>query len=342
MTLPPEDSPGPSGESGAPEQGKQRRRLSPFGRRVQDRRAGLERQVQEQVQATKAQFDATSERIQQRTGRNLLLAVPIGIVLGGLLLLSLIFIKELFMIFAAAVAGFTGFEFATALRVAGLRIPRIPLAILGVALVPAAYYLHASGQWFVAIAAVLLLWAWRLVEDIARVHRADGRGLIRDLSASALAFLYVPFLACFSVLLVAQTNGEWWTLAALILVVAVDTGAYAAGVMFGKHPMAPTISPKKTWEGFAGAAVVALAAGVILAVFMLHAPFWFGFVFGALLLGSATMGDLTESLIKRDIGIKDMSSWLPGHGGFFDRLDSILPSVALAYVLYEIFSPLFS
>jgi phosphatidate cytidylyltransferase len=106
--------------------------------------------------------------------------------------------------------------------------------------------------------------------------------------------------------------------------------------------MAPNISPKKTWEGFAGAAATALAAGIILAVFMLHAQWWFGIVFGVLMLLAATIGDLTESLIKRDIGIKDMSSWLPGHGGFLDRLDSILPSVALAYVLYVIFQPLFT
>ena len=304
---------------------------------MRDTRADIERQVQ----ATKAQLDATNERIQERTGRNLVFAVLIGLVLGGLLLVSLIFIKELFIVFAAVLAGFTGFEFATALRIAGLRVPRVALTVVSVALVPAAYYLHASGEWLVAIAGILLLWAWRLVEGIPRSRRITAAALTRDLIASSLAILYVPFLACFSVLLVAQPDGQWWTLATLILVVAVDTGAYAAGLSFGKHPMAPTISPKKTWEGFAGAAAVALVAGVLVSIFMLHAPWWFGLVFGALLLLTATLGDLTESLIKRDIGIKDMSSWLPGHGGFLDRLDSILPSVALAYALYVIFEPLF-
>jgi phosphatidate cytidylyltransferase len=102
--------------------------------------------------------------------------------------------------------------------------------------------------------------------------------------------------------------------------------------------MAPTISPKKTWEGLAGAAAACLVAGVLLAVFMLGAPWWFGLVFGAVMLVTATFGDLAESLIKRDLGIKDMSSWLPGHGGFLDRLDSILPSAAAAYALYLIFA----
>ncbi|WP_346769167.1 phosphatidate cytidylyltransferase [Planctomonas sp. JC2975] len=304
---------------------------------MRDTRADLERQMQ----ATRAQLDATNEKIQQRTGRNLIFAILIGLVGGALLLVSLIFIKELFMVFAAAVAGSAGFEFATALRIAGLRVPRVALTVVGVALVPAAYYLHAPGLWLVALGGILVLWIWRLVELISRAQRVAGAALLRDLVASALAILYVPFLACFTVVLVAQPNGQWWTLAALILVVAVDTGAYAAGLSFGRHPMAPTISPKKTWEGFAGAAIVALVTGVILAVFMLHTPFWFGLIFGALLLLTATMGDLVESLIKRDIGIKDMSSWLPGHGGFLDRLDSILPSVALAYVLYVVFEPLF-
>ena len=336
MTLPPDASPPPP-DDGARHSGEP----SPFGRRIRDRRADLERQVQAQVQATKAQLDATNEKIRQRTGRNLIFAILIGLVGGALLLVSLIVVKEIFMVFAAALAGFAGFEFATALRIAGLRVPRIALTVVGVVLVPAAYYMHASGEWVVAIAGILFLWLWRIAEGLPSSRRVGAPALVRDLVASALAILYVPFLACFSVLLVAQPDGQWWTLAALIVVVSVDTGAYAAGLSFGKHPMAPTISPKKTWEGFAGAAATALVAGVVLAIFMLHAPWWFGLVFGALILVSATVGDLTESLIKRDIGIKDMSSWLPGHGGFLDRLDSILPSVALAYVLYVVFEPLF-
>ncbi|MET0974892.1 MAG: phosphatidate cytidylyltransferase, partial [Leifsonia sp.] len=122
------------------------------------------------------------------------------------------------------------------------------------------------------------------------------------------------------------------------LVIAVDTGAYASGLLFGKHPMAPRISPKKTWEGFAGAVVASLIGGVLLATLMLGMPWWFGLVFGISILLSATIGDLSESLLKRDLGIKDMSSWLPGHGGFLDRLDSILPSAVIAYALFLIFA----
>jgi phosphatidate cytidylyltransferase len=127
-------------------------------------------------------------------------------------------------------------------------------------------------------------------------------------------------------------------LSALIVVIAVDTGAYATGLNFGKHPMAPRISPKKTWEGFAGSVAASLVAAVLLSVFLLDEPWWFGFVFGGVIIVTATIGDLSESLIKRDLGIKDISTWLPGHGGFLDRLDSTLPSAAAAFGLYLLFA----
>ena len=139
-------------------------------------------------------------------------------------------------------------------------------------------------------------------------------------------------------LLLANDGGQWWVLSFIVVVVLVDVGAYATGLNFGKHPMAPTISPKKTWEGLAGAVAAALVGGVLLAIFALDQPWWFGLIFGAVIAATATAGDLSESLLKRDIGIKDMSSWLPGHGGFLDRLDSILPSAAAAYVLWFVFA----
>jgi phosphatidate cytidylyltransferase len=116
--------------------------------------------------------------------------------------------------------------------------------------------------------------------------------------------------------------------------VATDVGAYATGLLFGRHKLAPNISPGKTWEGFAGSIAVAIVAGILFALLMLHQPWWVGLAMGLLLALVGTAGDLTESLIKRDIGIKDISTWLPGHGGFFDRLDSILPSAAVAYAIY--------
>jgi phosphatidate cytidylyltransferase len=305
-----------------------------FERQVHNTRVDIERQVQ----ATRAQIDATNERIEARTGRNLIGAILIGLALGLAMLASLIFIKELFMIVAIGLAGFTSFELAEALRRAGRNVPRIPVVISAVAIVPAAFYLGADGQLLATFCGIAFIALWRLAEAALPARRVSGSDLAKDLGGAFLIEVYVVFLASFAVLLAAQEGGQWWTLAFLILVISADVGAYASGLAFGKHPMAPTISPKKTWEGLAGAAAACLVAGVLLAVFMLGAPWWFGLVFGAVMLVTATFGDLAESLIKRDLGIKDMSSWLPGHGGFLDRLDSILPSAAAAYALYLIFA----
>jgi phosphatidate cytidylyltransferase len=306
---------------------------SEFKAQVQATRADLERQVQ----ARKAQLDATNERIEARTGRNLILAILIGLGFGLLMLFSLIFVKELFMVVVVAAAGFAALELTQAFRGARRLVPRVPTVIAAVAIVPASYYFHSGGQLVSLAAGILFVWIWRLVEEAARPAKVGGTQLLRDLGSGALVQLYVVLLASFAVLLLAEAGGEWWVLAFIVLVIAVDTGAYVSGLSFGRHPMAPTISPKKTWEGFAGAALISMVAGILLAIFMLGEPWWFGIFFGLVVLLTATVGDLAESLIKRDLGIKDMSSWLPGHGGFLDRLDSILPSAAAAYALFLIF-----
>ncbi|MCX7522135.1 phosphatidate cytidylyltransferase [Microbacterium sp. STN6] len=307
-----------------------------FERQVKATRGDIERQMQ----ATKAQFDATSERIQARTGRNLILAILIGVGLGLLIVASLIIVKELFLVLGLALLGFASFELAGALRGAGWLVPRIPTVVSALAVVPATYYGGSTGQLVSVGAGIVFVSLWRLAELTMRSHRASAASVMRDLGAGVLIQIYVVFLGSFAILLLAQEHGQWWLLGSLIVVVAVDTGAYVSGLLFGKHPMAPVISPKKTWEGFAGAAVASIIAGILLATLMMGEPVWFGFILGPVLLLTATMGDLAESLIKRDLGIKDMSSWLPGHGGFLDRLDSILPSAAAAFALFVVFAGL--
>ncbi|WP_291049000.1 phosphatidate cytidylyltransferase [Herbiconiux sp.] len=294
--------------------------------------------IQAQVRARKEQFDEANEKITARSGRNLVSAILIGVVLAGVMVLSLVLLKQVFMVVAVILVAFGTLELANALRHANIHVPRIPTVIAGVAMVPAAYYWGATGQWLVALAGILLVVLWRLIEVAFIPPRPTAVGVLRDLAASTFVQVYVSFLGSIAVLLASKDGGQWWVLAFIVTVVLVDVGAYATGLNFGKHPMAPTISPKKTWEGFAGAAVAALIGGVLLAIFMLGQPWWFGLIFGAVITFTATVGDLCESLLKRDIGIKDMSSWLPGHGGFLDRLDSILPSAAAAYVLWVVFA----
>jgi phosphatidate cytidylyltransferase len=325
--------------SGVPEEdqsdagGHERTSRDEFRAQVHARKADLERQFE----ASKAQFDEAQEKIKARTGRNLIVATLIGLAFGGALLLSLLVIKELFLVLAVLIAGFASYELAQAMRKGGYLVPRIPTVVVAVLAVPIAYYGGAGGQLLAVLGGILVVTLWRLGEHAVPRLRRSGAALTRDLAAGAFVQAYVTFLATFAVVLTAADGGQWWTLAFIIVAVAADTGAYAFGLAFGKHKMAPIISPKKTWEGFAGGAAASLVAGVLLSTLMLGNTWWFGLIFGAAIFLSATLGDLAESLIKRDIGIKDMSSWLPGHGGFLDRLDSILPSAAVAFVAFRVF-----
>jgi phosphatidate cytidylyltransferase len=286
-----------------------------------------------------AQVRATNARIEARTGRNLPLAIIIGLVLGFAFLFSLIVVKEIFMAFAAVLLVFLALELSSALRVAGRYVPRVPSAIAAAAIVPAAFYWHAEGQLLVGLCGMALVTLWRLVELARPSRRSSGKDLLRDITAGVFIQAYAVFLGSFSALLTGEKDGQWWTLALIIVVISTDIGAYATGLLFGKHLMAPRISPKKTWEGFGGSITLATLAGILVSIFVLpHEAWWVGLVFGIALALTATLGDLTESLIKRDLGIKDMSTWLPGHGGFLDRLDSVLPSAAVAYTLFLLFS----
>jgi phosphatidate cytidylyltransferase len=300
------------------------------------RAAATRHEIETKAQEARAQFDATQERIRARTGRNLLAAIGIGVVLGAMFVASVIF-KWPFIIFGAGLIGFAVFELATALRQAGRDVPRVVSTVVALGVVPTAFFFHVQGLWLGTLCAVLIVTLWRLAELAFRPsHRTGAKAVFLDLGAGALIQVYVTFMAGFYLVLTGSDGGEWWTLASIVIVVVTDIGAYATGLRFGRHKLAPNISPGKTWEGFAGSIVFAIVAGILLAVLMLHQHWWLGVVMGVLLALVGTAGDLMESLIKRDIGVKDISTWLPGHGGFLDRLDSILPSAAVAYAIFLI------
>lgn len=301
---------------------------------LEARVSGARHDIEARAQAAREQFDETNERIRARTGRNLIAAIGIGLLLAALFLSSLFIWTPLFIVFGGALIGFAAFELATALRHAGRLVPRVVSTILGVAVAVVAFFFHVEGLWLAAIGAIVLVSLWRLAELILPSHRTGARELALDLGAGVLIHVYVTFLAGFYLVLTGVEGGERWTFASIALVVFTDIGAYAAGLNFGKHKLAPAISPGKTWEGFAGSVLVAAVLGVLLAWLLLGVPWWYGLIMGVVLALVGTVGDLTESLIKRDLGVKDISSWLPGHGGFLDRLDSILPSGAVAYAFF--------
>ena len=310
--------------------------------------------LQAQWQARKAEFDThvshardqidlANERIKERTGRDLVLAILVGLLIGAVIIGSLVFAKWSFVLIGLAIVLLAVWELVLALRAGGRRVDLWPQLVVGAALAAAGYFADPWLCWVMLFVAVFVVVIWRLLgQMLARDGRTYG-DVLTDVSAGGFVQVYVPFLGALTLLLLRQPRGEWWVLAFIIVVVVADTAAYASGLLFGRggrHPMAPRISPKKTWEGFAGAVVASLAAGALIGVFMLEIPWWAGVIFGAALVVSATLGDLGESLLKRDLGIKDMSSWLPGHGGLLDRLDSILPSAVVALALFHLLTPL--
>jgi phosphatidate cytidylyltransferase len=295
---------------------------------------------EQHVAQARADFEVANERIKERTGRDLIVAILIGLAIGGVVLASLLWVSWLFALIALGACSLGLFEFSRALQTANRRIDIIPQLIACTVVLVAGFFFAAWVHWVVVFASMALIVVWRLIGQMAA---RDGRtygDVLDDILIGVFAFLYVPFLGSLGVVLLREPNGQWWVLSSVIVVVVADTAAYGAGLAFGRHPMAPRISPKKTWEGFAGAAVGVLVAGMLLAWLLLHLPIWMGLVIGASILATATLGDLGESMIKRDLGIKDMSSWLPGHGGVLDRLDSILPSGVAALALYYLLSPL--
>ncbi|MBO9578276.1 MAG: phosphatidate cytidylyltransferase [Microbacteriaceae bacterium] len=287
-------------------------------------------------EAFEAQLREANEELNRRSGRPLIPAILTGLGFGVLLVVGVIW-KPVLIPVAVAMATLGSAELSNAFRLKGRRVPRIPLLVVAVVGPVAGYFLGVGGLWAVTLAAVVVLLLWRVVEQLVPAFRVTPGALVRDLGAGAFTILYVPFLASWSMVLHAQPGGEWWLLGALVVVVANDTGAWAIGRFFGRHKMAPRISPGKSWEGFAGGLASAVVAGVLVGMLMWQQPWWVGVVAGLAFLVTGTLGDLAESLIKRDIGIKDMSSWVPGHGGVLDRLDSILPSLVVAFGLYSVF-----
>ncbi len=336
--APGESAPSTGSTAGAPGPARPDAPAEPLTRAASMRAARNEFEMQ--VAHARAEFEEANARIKQRTGRDLILAIVIGVAIGAIVLASLIFAKWPFAIVGGAVALLGVFEFVRALQGAGRRVDLIPQLIAGLLLVLSAVFLDPWLHWVSLFVAVALVIVCRL---IGQMTARDGRvyaSVLDDVLASGFIPVYVPFLASLALILLRQENGEWWVLSFLIVAIAADTGAYVTGLTLGKHPMAPRISPKKTWEGFAGAAVASVIAGILLAWLLLELPWWTGIIFGLVVLGTATAGDLGESMVKRDLGIKDMSSWLPGHGGVLDRLDSILPSAVAGLALYFVLAPL--
>ncbi|GAA3547395.1 hypothetical protein AFL01nite_22290 [Aeromicrobium flavum] len=269
--------------------------------------------------------DAAGEKKTGRAGRDLRAAITVGVSLVAMVLLSLFWVKDLFLAVAAVALVVAALEIARALATAGIKVPLVPVLTGGVAMLVVGFYDDMDTAAAIMALTVIATMAWRL--------REGSDGFVRDATAGIFLLSYLFLMGTFVMRMLAVDDGVWRVVAFILVTIASDIGGYAAGVLFGKHPMAPTISPKKSWEGFTGSLLAGIACGVLIVVYALEGPWWAGLVLGVAGVCFATLGDLCESLIKRDLGIKDMGDLLPGHGGLMDRLDSLIAVAPVAYLV---------
>ncbi|MEU8589613.1 phosphatidate cytidylyltransferase [Streptomyces sp. NPDC048664] len=264
-------------------------------------------------------------------GRDLGAAIGVGIGLGVVIVASLFIVKAVFVgvVAVAVVVGL--WELTKRLEERkDIKAPLVPLAVGGAAMVVAGYVRGPEGAWVAMALTALAVLVWRMTEP--------PEGYLKDVTAGVFAAFYVPFLATFVSLMLTADDGPQRVLTFLLLTVVSDTGAYAVGWRFGRHKLAPRISPGKTREGLFGAVSFAMVAGALCMQFLIDGGSWWqGLLLGLAVAASATLGDLGESMIKRDLGIKDMGTLLPGHGGIMDRLDSLLPTAPVVWLLLVIF-----
>ena len=260
-----------------------------------------------------------------RAGRDLPAAIGVGVGLGVLIIATLLIKKESFLVVMAGAVAIGIWEMRGALRHAGIEAPLVPAVAGSLGMIWAA--------WVHGPAALVVAWALTCAATV--LWRGAGRveGAARDVLGGVFVATYPTFLVGFAVLLLSAEDGAARTFVFIITTVCSDIGGYAAGVLFGRHPMAPTISPKKSWEGFAGSVLFCVIGGAVTVHYLLDHSWLIGVALGVGVAIAATVGDLMESLIKRDLGIKDMSNILPGHGGIMDRLDSLVVVVPIVWAV---------
>lgn len=275
-----------------------------------------------------------------RAGRNLPAAIAVGVVLIAAVIATLAWWHWGFILLVAAALSMGVVEVSRALSRIGMHAATAPVFVGTLAVVLGSYYAgQHPAQQVPSNTVILGLLALTSLACLVWRLREGPENYVRDAAASLFLVGYIPLLGSAVALMMAADDGPARIVTFILCVVASDTGGYIAGVLFGKHKMAPTVSPKKTWEGFAGSVLFGVGIGIACSIWLLGVGWYVGLLLGVLLVAVGTAGDLVESMIKRDAGIKDMSSFLPGHGGILDRLDSLLVAAPVAWALLFLLVP---
>ncbi|MBU8811729.1 phosphatidate cytidylyltransferase [Mycolicibacterium goodii] len=270
------------------------------------------------------------QKKQSRAGRDLPAAIGVGVGLGGGVIAILLFAPLVWVGVVAVAMAVATHEVVRRLRTGGFSIPVLPLLIGGQAMVWLTLPFGPAGALGGFGGTVVLCLIWRLLSGGLSVAPDN---YLRDVSVTVFLAAWIPLFGAFGALLIYPDDGAGRVFCLMLGVVASDVGGYTAGVLFGKHPIVPAISPKKSWEGLAGSLVLGIVVSVLAVTFLLDKPAWVGVPLGIMLVITGTLGDLVESQVKRDLGIKDMGTLLPGHGGLMDRIDSVLPSAVATWIV---------
>jgi len=269
-------------------------------------------------------FDA----INKKAGRKLLPSIGVGLSLIGLVWFALSYQREIFAIVVAVAVVLGVREIVRAFAAHSITVSFKGLALASIGLSYAAWNGGVAGLAIATAIAFPLLLIRALIQG--------PEGFVAKATGTTFALLYLPFLAGFLILLAIPSTGFQRVMTFMVLVGCNDTFGYIVGVLFGKHPLVPTISPKKTWEGLAGSTVFTVLGGCLAFKYIMDMHWWIGIIVGLMIVFTATCGDLIESAMKRDMSLKDMGSLLPGHGGMLDRLDSVVLSAPAMWLALEL------
>ncbi|MDA2962623.1 MAG: phosphatidate cytidylyltransferase [Actinomycetota bacterium] len=269
-----------------------------------------------------------NEAINKRAGRKLLPSIAVSLFLVALIWFALAYRAEIFTIVVAVALAFGIREIVRAFNLRGTYLSLYGLLI--------ATFVISYATWRGGIAGLAVATAVALSLLLVELLTKGPEGFVASATATVFSLLYLPFLGGFLILLGRQSSGLEQVMSFVVLVGCNDTFGYFVGVLIGKHPLVPKISPKKSWEGLFGSLIFTVIGGVLACTYILSMQWWIGVVIGLIIVFSATCGDLIESAMKRGLALKDMGSLLPGHGGMLDRLDSVLICAPVFWLALEL------